>query len=158
MHDDQAAITLGIQAYEGRDFKTAIQHLLPVARKFAPRLEHSPARDTGSRPLDARTAFDLLRVVEDHFPAAKYRAAKSLMYGYNGVPPEANMGGILLRQAAEERHPEAQAHLGTLFANRRMVIHAYKWLTLAGTERAIAYRDKFVPEMTPVQLAAGKSW
>jgi TPR repeat protein len=204
------AVSLGIRAYDNRNFMRAFQHLYPAARELQPSLDcDAPQAQTREA---AKIAFKLLTILGDVYPEAQHRAANALLTGYNGVSQSWIEGEKALRKAAEKNYPPAQADLGALlgergrlneaekwlrlagtqraadyrerrlipklmahlekpanagdanaqyrlgilFAERQQPIHAYKWLSLAGTPEAIGYRDEMLPNMTPIQVAAGK--
>ena len=80
-----------------------------------------------------------------------------------GVPKDYAEATKWLRKAAESGYPEAQYHLGRLYAQgvlefdvSKDIVEAHKWWSLAaaqGHEKASEERDKIVQDMTEDQIA-----
>ena len=149
---DRRAVDAGIAAYEQRKFIDAFDMLYPIVRKFKPAVDLVVRRNERVQP--ARVTFDILTLLADRFPAAQYRAAQSLLLGQHGVSVCPTIGVERLADAADKGYRPAMAFLAQCYHSRDKA-RAYFWMTVAGTPRAIAFRDGMLPKMKPLEIEAG---
>jgi len=89
--------------------------------------------------------------------------------GKLGLPQDYSQAVKWYRKAAEQGHPRAQLYLGSIIANQRDFVEAYKWVTLAKQKWVLAKQgntfDKYAVTqgqkrllalMTPEEIAEGQ--
>jgi TPR repeat protein len=156
----------GKKAYEGRDYKNALNLFSKTAEKGDPHSQCALGLMYGHGhgvPQDYKTAVQLyIKSANQGYPKAQYNLGVMYYMGY-GVPHNETTAAYWYTKAAKQGYTLAQNNLGDMYREGHGVTKnrpiAYALLGLAGTgndENAKEDQEELTKELSAQELKEGK--